>query len=360
MKKLILTLIPMLLVIGLFAVEFDISGENLVRAAIANNQGEDDGGWVDNRFNIGFDSQFHQNLHFRIAAEIGYTVWGNGGGAISTGENIDITELYLDYFVESFDANISFGQLYWMDKMGLVMDDYFSGVILRKDIGDNLSTEFAWMKASENGRYSKDDHGIFMAHAVMDSDMPIGAYLLYGQDDAADIQNITFMPHIGMEMDAINLDASAFVDMTMNGDTEMGFGGAIKATMDVSDFELGADILVATENGLTTISPWYQNGLYIYGIGQHHDGLNLYWNTPYEANADLFASMVAQIKAPVNEKISVFGAAGYLIDLGLEANLGMEYELIPDLFHMAAYGAYGMHDNETNNYAFGTTLKVEF
>ncbi len=360
MKKFILVLIPMLMIIGLFAVEFEISGENRVRAALANDANENDGGWVDNRFNIGFDSQFHRNLHFRIAAEIGNTVWGNGGGAISTGANINIMELFFDYYMESFDAKISVGQLYWMDKMGLVMDDYFSGILLRKDLGDNLSTEFAWMKAAENARYAADDHNVFMAHASMSSDIPFGAYLFYGQDDQMDFQNLTFMPYLSMEMDNMNFEASVFMDMQMNGDTEMGLGGAIKAGLNLADFELGADILVATENGLTTLSPWYQNGLYIYGIGKHHDGVNLYWNTPYEGNQDLFASFVGTINAPISEKVGAFAAAGYLIDLGMELNAGIEYELIPDLFHMSAYGAFGVHDNETNNYLFGTSLKLEF
>jgi hypothetical protein len=360
MKKMILILIPLLLIIGLSAVEFEISGENRTRAAMYNDAAEDDGGHFDNRFNIGFDSQFHRNLQFRVAAQVGDVIWGNGGGGISTGMDIHIMELYLDYKIDAIDANISLGQLYWMDRMGLIMDDYFSGAMLSKTFAENINTELIWMKVAENNLTAQDDVNAFIAHAMIDGDMPLGAYLIYAQDDPADSQNFTIMPYLSMEMDQINLDAVAFMDLQMANDDEMGFGGALKANMDMSAFELGADVLVATEHGLTTISPWYQNGLYIYGIGKYHDGLNLYWNGLYEGNADLFASMVGSIKAPLNEKIKLFAAGGYLIDTGMEVNAGMDYELIPDLLHMQAYGAYGVHDNETNNYALGSTLKIEF
>ncbi len=34
----------------------------------------------------------------------------------------------------------------------------------------------------------------------------------------------------------------------------------------------------ASENALVTYSPYYQNGLFIYGINAIHDGLDLYWD----------------------------------------------------------------------------------
>lgn len=119
MKKLILIIIPLLLIAGLSAVEFEISGENRTRAALYNDVWEKDGGHVDNRLNIGLDAQFHRNLNFRLAVEIGDTVWGNDGGGISTGEGIQVTEAYLEYLIDFMDARINVGQLYWMDRMGL-------------------------------------------------------------------------------------------------------------------------------------------------------------------------------------------------------------------------------------------------
>ncbi len=369
MKKLILILIPLLLVIGLSAVEFEISGENRTRAALYNDYYENDGGHVDNRLNLGLDAEMHKNLKFRLAVEIGDTVWGNGGGGISTGESIHVTEAYLEYLIDAIDAKVSFGQLYWADRMGLVMDDYFSGAMLNKTLANDINAEFIWMKVAENrltanddSKAASDDSDVFVLHAMKDGDIPIGMYLMYGNYQAQDYQNITFMPYIGMEKDALNLDAAIFVDFQMANDNELGLGGALKAKLDMTSFELGADLLVATEYGLTTISPWYQNGLYIYGIGQHHDGLDLYWGAPYDGNADLFASIVGNVKVPLQERLSVFGAAGFLTDLGLEVNAGLEVGLIRDLLNMQVYGAFGVrdYDDSTKNYAIGTSLKLEF
>ncbi|MCK9557016.1 MAG: hypothetical protein PHO85_05560 [Candidatus Cloacimonetes bacterium] len=361
MKKLVLVLIPLLVLTGLYAVEFDISGENRARAAIYNDATEVDGGHIDNRFNIGFDSQFHQNLKFRVAAEIGDIIWGNGGGAVGTDAAFDIKELNFDFNIEAIDANIIVGQQYWNDRMSLVLDDYFSGIMLKKQFGDTIDTEFAWMKVREGTLTQKDDHDVVMAHARMNSDMPLGMYLFFGNYENVDASNLTLMPYLSMEMGPAVFDANVFMDIQMqNDDTETGFGAAVKAKIDMDILELGADLLLASENGLSTVSPWYQNGLYIYGIGKHHDGLNLYWNTPYQGNTDMFASIVGNVRAPVAEKIALFGALGYLTDIGMEFNAGMEYELIPDLLNMAAYGAYGIHDNETNNYILGTTMAIEF
>ncbi|MCB5271162.1 MAG: hypothetical protein LHW56_04880 [Candidatus Cloacimonetes bacterium] len=363
MKKLILILIPLMLIVGLSAISFEISGENRTRAAIYNDYFKHDGGHVDNRLNLGLDAQLHKNLDVRLAVEIGDTVWGNGGGGISTGESIHVTEAYLDYLIDGFDARIKLGQMYWMDRMGLVMDDYFSGISLKKTLANDINTEFIWMKVAENNRMADDDSDLFVLHAMKDGDMPIGMYLMYGNHRKFDYQNITFMPYLGMEKNALSLDAALFVDFQMGkNDDELGLGGAAKMKLDMDAFELGADVLVAAENGLTTISPWYQNGLYIYGIGQHHDGLNLYWGTPYEGNADLFASLVGNVKVPLHERLSIFGAAGFLTDLGMEVNAGMEVGLIRDLLNMQVYGAFGVRDDDdsTKNYAIGTSLKLEF
>lgn len=363
MKKLILILIPLLLVIGLSAVEFEISGENRTRAALYNDYFEKDGGHVDNRLNLGLDAEMHKNLKFRLAVEIGDTVWGNGGGGISTGESIHVTEAYLEYLIDAIDAKVSFGQLYWADRMGLVMDDYFSGAMLRKTFGDNLNTEFIWMKVRENNENKQDDSDVLVFHAMMDGNVPLGAYLMVGNYEVPDYQNLSIMPYFSYEKETLSLDATVFIDLQMyKNDDELGLGAALKANMDMNSFELGADLLVATEYGLTTISPWYQNGLYIYGIGQHHDGLDLYWGAPYDGNADLFASIVGNVKVPLQERLSVFGAAGFLTDLGMEVNAGLEVGLIRDLLNMQVYGAFGVRDDDdsTKNYAIGTSLKLEF
>jgi len=368
MKKTMLIISITLIVAMLAAIEFEVSGENRLRGAIANDDEERGGSWVDNRLNLGFDSQLHPDLAMRLAVEVGYTTWGNGGGTISTKENIHVTEAFIKYKINAIDADISMGQLYWMDKMGLVMDDYFSGIILQKEDWAGLNTEFAWFKVSEGGIFADedipstdDDKDVLMAHVNMADKAPAGVYAFFGNDRALEASNFTLYPYINLTMDPFTLDAAAFLDMKMDDDdTEMGMGGAVKATAGLDMLEFGLDFLMATENGLTTISPWYQNGLYIYGIGKHHDGVNLYWDELYEDNSDAFISFVGDIKAPLSEKVSAFAAAGMLTDIGMELNAGIEYEIIPDLFNMAAYGAYGVHDDDTNNYLLGTTLKLEF
>jgi hypothetical protein len=363
MKKALLVLSVLLMITLLSAIEFDISGENRTRGAVANDRSENDGAWVDNRMNLGLDSQLHPDLALRLAVEIGNTTWGDGGGAISTGESIHVTEAFIKYRLHAIEADISIGQLYWMDKMGLIMDDYFSGILIQREDLAAFNTEFAWMKHTEWGPYDDRDYDIFMAHVNMADKAPAGVYALFGNNHIPvdKVNNFTLYPYLNLAVDPLTLDLAAFMDMQMDDDdTNIGFGGAAKAKADLDVMEIGLDALIATEYGLTTISPWYQNGLYIYGIGKHHDGTNLYWRTPYTGNSDTFMSLVGSIKAPLNDKIDAFAAAGILTDIGMEVNAGIEYEIIPDLFNMALYGAFGSHDNDTANYLFGSTLKVEF
>jgi len=202
-----------------------------------------------------------------------------------------------------------------------------------------------------------------MAHVNMADKAPAGVYALFGNNltPMDNVNNFTLYPYLNLAADPLTLDLAAFMDMQMDDDdTNIGFGGVAKANANLDVVEVGLDALIATEYGLTTISPWYQNGLYIYGIGKHHDGTNLYWETPYTGNSDTFMSLVGNLKAPLNDKMSAFAAAGMLTDIGMEVNAGIEYEIIPDLFNMAVYGAFGSHDNDTSNYLLGSTLKLEF
>lgn len=367
MKRLILILVPLMVFGALSAVPFDLGGEMRVRAALYNDTSENDGGHIDNRLTMGFDSQFHKNLAFRFAVEIGNIGWGSpNGGAIGTnGVNIETSELYLDYLIDAIDAKLKVGQQYWADNMGLIMDDNFSGILLSKEDWMGIDTELAWMKADEGFDVVDDDYNIFMAHAAMKKSIPLGMYAFYGKHNGTDFGNITLMPYTSLDFAPIKLDVNAFLDMQMKpGDDDMGMGAAMKAKIDLDAFEIGADLLLATENGLTTISSWYQNGLYIYGVGKHHDGVNRYWWTNngaiYQGNTDFLMSAVANIRMPIKQDVTAFAAFGLISDTGMEVNAGFEYELIPDLLHWMGYGAYGMHDNDTNNYLLGTTMKVCF
>jgi len=361
MKKISIILSLALLIGVLSAIDFTFDGELRQRAALANDEYEADGGWLDSRLLLGLESQLHQDLSIRLGTQIGDIVWGNGAGGISTGASLSIQEALLKYNINALDAKITVGQQYWMDKMGLLMDDYFSGIKLEKEDFFGLNTELIWMKSYEGNPYSNNDEDIFVLHGNMEESIPMGLYAIYGNYRDMDYSNISLYPYLSLDLAPIALDIAPFLDLQLyDGDNEFGFGAAVKAKMDLDVLELGADILFAGENGITTISPWYQNGLYIYGIGKHHDGTNLYWGAPYSGNADTFFSGVISAKFPVNESLAIFGAAGYLMDLGAEINAGIEYELIPDLLNLNVFGAFGNHDNDTNNYLFGSSLKMEF
>lgn len=369
MKKVISILIPLMLIGILGAVSFQYDGEFRARAAIYNDAAENDGGHFDNRLQLGMQANLNPDLKLYAKFEISEPslgiVWGNGGGSIGTkGINVKTSEAYIDYRIHAIESNIRVGQLYWNDHRSLVLDDNYSGIYLMKDDLFGFKAEFAWMKAMEGNPNVNDDYNVLMANLMGETPYPYGITLMYGDNDGA--TNITAMPYITVDIDPINFDLVAFADyqITPGGaDDVLGIGGAAKATADLGMFEVGADLLFATGDGLTTISPYYQNGLYIYGYGPHHDGVHLYWGDDYSAaNAsdDAFISAVGSIKAPIGKDMKAFAAGGLIVDHGIEINAGVEYGIIQDLMNLAIYGAYGMNDNDTNNYMFGSTIKVNF
>ncbi|MDD4310617.1 MAG: hypothetical protein PHO32_09570, partial [Candidatus Cloacimonetes bacterium] len=289
--------------------------------------------------------------------------WGGNGGGLSTNAvNIETSELYIDYMIAALDAKIRVGQQYWADHRSLVLDDYFSGIMFSKDLAGGFKSEFAFMKILENNKNAVDDYNVFMANMQSETPFPWGVTMMGGYLADSNNGNVTLMPYFSMESGPAKLDITPFMDYQIYpGDDEMGFGVAAKADLDMDIMQVGGDLLFATENGLTTLSPWYQNGLYIYGIGAHHDGLNLHWNTPYSGNSDSFLSAVGKVRASMVEKTTFFAAAGLVLDHGFEVNGGLEYQVIEDIMSLAGYAALGLHDSDdTFNYAVGTTLQINF
>jgi hypothetical protein len=360
MKKLIAILVPMLLVSWLAAFTFDFDGENRTRAWMYNDATEKDGGRIDNRSRIGLTGELYDGLAMRANLEIGDIVWGGFGGGISTGAmNVETYELYIDYRVQAIGANVRFGQQYWADHRGLILDDTFSGVLVTKDDFFGFQAEAAWMKVTEGMWNTNDDNNVFMAHLASPNPIPWGAYIWWGYDNNTDTGNATLMPYFMFDVDPVQLDITPFADFQMMpGDDQLGFGAAAKVTADLGMFNAGADVLFAGENGLSTLSPYYQNGLYIYGYGDFNDGTNLYWGGGYTGNADTFLSAVGFFNAPIGNRMTAFAHAGTVLDTGVEFNAGVSYDVIPDVMTVAGFGAYGMHDNDTNNYLFGTTVKI--
>jgi hypothetical protein len=365
MKKVLVIVLLGMLLSMLSAVDFDISGTLRTRAALRNNPAEKDGGEIDSRFQLGLDSELAEGLKLHAMFEVGDLTWGGNGGGLSTGGvNVETNELYIDYYVPFLDANIRAGQQWWADHRSLILDDYFSGIVISKENVAGMKAEFGFLKLGENVFNPMGDRNAFMANFQGESPIPFGILALGSYYSNRNEGNVTFMPYATLQAGPATLDITPFIDYQMfPGDNdEMGFGAAVKADMDMGGMQLGADVLFATEHGLSTLSPWYQNGLYIYGIGANHDGVNLYWGTPYSGNADTFVSAVGKLRAPIKENLTAFAAAGMLTDMGWEVNGGVEYNVYEDLMKVSAFGAFanGTEGTKPANYVIGSSLNINF
>ncbi len=380
MKKLILIIVPLLLASFLAAIDFEYDGEIRTRGAIYNDQYERDGGHVDSRLRLGMSTQLAASLLLYAQLQLGDVIWGDlssygggktgYGGGIPTSVSISAYQMYIDYRIRMLDSNLRVGQQYWADNMGLIIDDSFSGVMLNMDSLLGLDANFGWIKAKELNLVNDDDYNYFLMNLRTPHPLPLGVFASYGRDNNRDYSTATLMPFVSLDIDPIQIDANVFAGLHFNdpGDDEVGLGAALKAKVDLGAIGAGADLLFATENGIEVLSPYYQNGLYIYGYGTHHDGLNLYWNDPYSQNTDSVLSLVGKVNTQIIPRLNFFGAAGYLLDAGMEINGGVEVDLIPELLQLSCFGAIGWHEgNEipskadgATNYVLGTTLEVKF
>jgi len=364
MKKVFLILVPLLLVSLLAAIDFEFDGENRTRGAVYNNVNETDGGHIDNRTLLGINALYRPNLSMRATIQFGDVVWGGYGGSIPASVPISAYELYLNYRFRN--TNIRVGQQYWKDNMSLILDDSFSGVMITNDNLAGFETEVGWIKALEKQRFNSDDYNYFLLNMQRGTPIPWGLYASLGWDadyvnTNKDYTHITLMPYLSYDTDAITCDANVFMGLHFveDEDMEMGIGAAAKADVNVGPVVVSGDVLFATENGIAVLSPYYQNGLYIYGINEHNDALNLYWDNPYSNNNDTVLSLVGKVKGDITRNVSAFGAAGILIDKGFEVNGGVEFKLIPDVLSLTGYAAVGIGTNDgPTNYALGTTLKM--
>lgn len=371
MKKLMLILIPLMLVSMLAAIELTYDGEIRTRAAAYNSPAEKDGGHIDSRMYFGLDGQLSRNLMFRLNLQMGDVIWGDGGGSIPAAVNVDAYEMYMDYRIDQIQSNVRIGQQYWKDHRGLIIDDSFSGITLAMDDLAGFKTMFGWIKPTEGFLHKSDDYNYFLVNMEKDGQMPLGLLAslamdgdFMGSDDS--YTTFTLMPYVNFEQGNLGADLTAFMGYHMFEDDaiddEIGFGLAAKATMrPIDKLGLGLDIMFAGENGIAVLSPNYQNGLYIYGNGLHHDGVNLYWGAPYSWNSDAFFSAVGDLKYELAPRMNLFGALGFVQDAGLELNAGLEVDLVPNTLKLVPFAAFGQGEDEgPTNYVLGTTLKAEF
>ncbi len=366
MKK-ILTFISTLLLISIIsAINFDYDADMLTRAAAYNDYyKKKDGGHIDSRLRLGLNSELTEGLNFRLAIEIGEITWGDNatGGNIGTGGiNIETSELYLDYYMPAIKSNIKAGLQYLADHRSLVLDHYGAGVILYTDI-EGMKAQAGMLKNLENNRFAHDDYTIFLASLEATSPVVWGFNSYIGYNDRNDDGEISFLPYVTLTAGPATLDLNPFVCYQfIDGPDKTGFGAAVKAEIDVTPIQVGADILIASEDGLVPYCSYYQNGLFIYGYNIIHDGLNLYWTDElYHNNEETFISAVGSIRFPVTEKHTLFAAGGWLKDLGMELNGGIESQLVKDMLKLYLYGAWGKNDDsDVNNYATGVSLQLNF
>lgn len=375
MKKPILVIIAILIMGSMFALDLDWDSEYRTRGAIYNDASGNPGGHVDNRLQLGFNTIFHPNLSFRANFEI-ENVWGNGGGSVGTnGVNVKTNELYINMMVDAIKSRVKLGQQYYADHRSLVLDDTFSGLSVSRELGENMNLILGYGKYNEGGftnRYD-DMQGLIIGFS---GETPISygadAYFTWTRNrflgaDPYILKHISFLPYAGLELDPLYLDATLIIQSNDSYnwiedevETDVLFGAAINAGSQIDQLELNADLLFLSDNGLFSLSDYYQNNLYLFGYGEHHDELGLW---AFATGADSFLSISAQAKYGINEQLKAFGAAGFINKGGIEINGGVEYQLVPDLLGLALYGAYGIVDKDLNNkdaYAIGSTLKLEF
>jgi len=372
MKKLIMILVPLMMLSTIWAIEFDWDGNFRTRAAMYNDEAEDNGGHIDSRLQLNMHGRFAPNWELVLGTEIGNTNWGGFGGGVGTGGvNIETSELYLHHNWIAKGLEFKLGQQWYADHRSMVLDDFISGLYISKDDVAGMKAELAYFKANERNTMINDDYHIVMFNLLMDENKA-GLQTFYGNDLKANgMANFTIMPFYTVPVGSANLDVTAFVDyQVVPGDDQLGFGAAVKADAELSDLDLGLDILYIGENGLTVLSPYYQNGLYLFGWGNWHDGTTI--DFPYPDGDQGLLSAVGQLKYPLNQKMAIFGNLGYVTTMadndpavGLEANAGLEICLVPEIAKMAVYGAFGNPGKWTDGdpnalYMLGSSIKVEF
>jgi hypothetical protein len=133
--------------------------------------------------------------------------------------------------------------------------------------------------------------------------------------------------------------------------------------------------LYVSENGLDSLSPYYTNGLVIFGINSDFDTSCIGWGTDsYGAiynSGEGFLSLVGTASYTFKEKANLFAAGGFLTrddPVGMEGNVGIDYEIAPDV-HLITIGAAGIsgksiesdYDGDNNMvYFFGSQIKAAF
>jgi hypothetical protein len=380
MKKILLLVLPLVCVTLLMAshltpvelmsdVNIMYGGEFRTRAIMLNDLGENDGGWFDNRLRFDLAAKLGDRLGIAWNTEVGDIVWADYG---TKNVAVETRELYLDYTCAMTGMKVRLGQQYWYDHRSLVLDDYFSGITTDFNIA-GIPTELGFIKAYEGAVNQLDDTHVAFANFAFKTPVDWGITAMWGQCHDAKEADFWVIPYFMLNFEPVNLDLTAVINQQMfkdelgDDDSELGIAIAAKADVDLG-VKVGADFLMATKEGINTLSPYYENGLYILGNKLPYDGVqldNLIY-APYNAG-QAYMSIVGKIGYPISEKMDLnaaFGMASLDDPMGMEVNVGIDYKVIDKLTFNPVL-AICMPDedfwgNDNMIYMLGGLLKAEF
>lgn len=275
----------------------------------------------------------------------------------------------MDYRVKAIKTNLRVGQQYWADHRSLMLDDSFSGITLSSDAIPGLQTELGWIKQVEGSRYLPGDDVSSFLLSLQGNIWGLQAFYTLNEADSDDASTdiVTALPYLDLPLKSFNFDLTGIVQYSRSiNSSNLAYGAAARLSANFKPIEIGVDALYYSDGGEIlnySLSQYYMNKLYIFGIGQHFDGwvgwdpVNWYWG---QSDApDMYLGTVGYTNIALGPKLNLFAAGGMVHKTGWEANGGLELDL--DNFQLAAYMAYGKHEGHSlASTLIGSTLKVYF
>jgi len=332
-----------------------------------------DGGWFDSRLRFDLGVKLADKLGIMWTTEVGDLEWGTDAAFSNTNVDFETRELYLDYQMNWMDMKIRLGQQYWYDHRSIVLDDYFPGITADMTVSD-IPMEFGFIKWHEGDPMKLDDAHVAFAAAKFKMPVDWGLAFMFGQKHEDKMADFWIIPNFLFKFAPVELDLTAvlnhqmFKDLQGDDDSQMGIAVAAKAEADVG-VKLGLDVLYVTKEGICGLSPWYENGLYIFGNKLAYDGIqyddDVYM--PYGEGEDPYMSMVVSAKHTLCEKKEVFVAGGMVQRkevIGTEFNVGLNVKILDNLTFnpvlAAAIPGEEVYGKEKMVLMLGGLLKAEF
>ncbi len=357
------------------ALEFTLDGEARTRGVMYYADRSDTAGaHVDSKLWLGANLHLDPNLKLRVNLQLGDVVWGltsddQPGGGISAGIPVTAYELYVEYRINAIKSNLRVGQQYWADHRSLMLDDSFSGVTLSSGEMLGLQTALGWIKQVEGSRFEAGDDVNTFLLSLEDQAWGLQAFYTingaYGPAELAGTDILTALPYLAVQLGPVNADLTGIAQYDF-ASTDLDYGAAARVSASFQPVEIGIDALFyANEDaGLNhSLSQYYMNKLYIFGIGQHFDGwvgwdpVDWYWGE--SAAPDIYLGTVGYARLRLAQNLDFFAAGGLIHQTGWEANGVLELNL--GKLQLAAYGAYGQRNGHAKaSHLIGSTQKASF